>query len=170
MTVAYIGIGSNHEAETNLKKGVDLLREQANVITVSPVYESASVNNDDAASYLNAVMAIETEQLPEAIKLLLVDIENKCGRVRFDSEGNKSKEVALDFDLLLYGDAITDYGFNQKTYHVPHGDIVKYSYVAVPLAHIAADVVHPETEQTIFTIAIKLSNANLRLRKDVELT
>jgi 2-amino-4-hydroxy-6-hydroxymethyldihydropteridine diphosphokinase len=161
MTIAYIGVGSNHEAETNLRKGIALLRKKFLVTAVSPVYESAPVNKSDTAPYLNAAVAIETDMQPHEIKSLLVEIENECGRVRIDAEGKKSKVVTLDFDLLLYGDCVTSYEFNEKTYHLPHNDILKYAYVAIPLADIADDFVHPTTKQTIYTIAKQLGKHTL---------
>jgi 2-amino-4-hydroxy-6-hydroxymethyldihydropteridine diphosphokinase len=169
MTVAYIGVGSNHEAETNLKKGIALLREKVTVIAVSPVYESALVSNSDSAPYLNAAVAIETDIQPHELKSLLVEIENECGRVRFDAEGKKSKIVALDFDLLFYRDVVTSYEFNQKTYHLPHDDILKYAHAAVPLADIAGDVIHPETKQTISELAKGFAHHGLTRRDDIQL-
>jgi 2-amino-4-hydroxy-6-hydroxymethyldihydropteridine diphosphokinase len=168
MTVAYISVGSNHDAETNLPEGIALLREKVNVTAVSPVYESAPAD-DTIDSYLNAAVAIETDMQSADIKSLLVEIEDECGRVRVDAEGNKSKGVALDFDLLLYGESVTIYEFNQKTYRLPHEDVAKVAYVAIPLAHIAPDAVHPETKQTILTIATEFGKSNLILRNDVEL-
>ena len=169
MTIVCIGVGSNSEAETNLPKGIALLRDEVNITAVSPVYESASVNEGDTQPYLNAALTIETDMQPPQIKLLLVEIENACGRVRVDAEGNKSKVVTLDFDLLLYGDEVTVYMFNQKTYRLPHEDIVKYAHVAVPLAHVAPDTLHPDTQQSMLTIAIDFTESQLVLRKDIEL-
>ena len=169
MTIAYIGVGSNHEAAIIMPKGIQLLREKVSVTAISPVYESAAWANSDAQPYLNAVIAIEIDMpLPE-IKSLLVEIENLCGRVRVDAEGNKSQVVALDFDLLLYGDEVTVYEFNQKTYRLPHEDIVKYAHVAVPFAHIAPDTIHPDTKQTMLTIATDFAASQLILRKDIDL-
>jgi 2-amino-4-hydroxy-6-hydroxymethyldihydropteridine diphosphokinase len=159
MTIAYIGLGSNHEAEANLKKGINLLGQKVTVTAVSTVYESAPVNNSDTAPYLNAAVAIETQLQPHDIKSLLVEIENDCGRVRVDTDGKKSKVVTLDFDLLLYGDTVMSYEFNEKTYHLPHDDILKYTHVAIPLADIAGEFVHPEMKQTIFSIATQLDTS-----------
>jgi 2-amino-4-hydroxy-6-hydroxymethyldihydropteridine diphosphokinase len=169
MSIAYIGVGSNHEAETNLRKGIALLHEKTTVTAVSPVYESAPVNKGDTAPYLNAVVAIETEMQPQEIKSLLVAIEDECGRIRIDAEVKKSKVVALDFDLLLYDDSVASYEFNEKTYHLPHDDILKYTHVALPLADIAADFVHPETNKTIAVIATDFVNHGLISRDDIQL-
>lgn len=169
MTLAYIGVGSNHDAATNLKKGIDLLREKVTVTAVSPVYESAPVNDNDSAPYLNAAVAIETDMPPHEIKSLLVEIENECGRVRVDTEGKKSKVVALDFDLLLCGDTVTTYELNQKIYHLPHEDILKYAHVAIPLADIAGDVIHPETKRTISVIAEGFPYHGMTRRDDIQL-
>jgi 2-amino-4-hydroxy-6-hydroxymethyldihydropteridine diphosphokinase len=161
MMIMYIGVGSNHEVEANLKRGINLLRQKVIVTAISPVYKSAPVNESDTLPYLNAAVAIETDMQPHEIKSLLVEIENKCGRVRIDAEGKKSKVVTLDFDLLLYGDSVTSYEFNEKTYHLPHADILKYAHAAIPLADIAGEFVHPETKQTIFNIAAQVDKSTI---------
>jgi 2-amino-4-hydroxy-6-hydroxymethyldihydropteridine diphosphokinase len=169
MTIAYIGLGSNHEVEANLKRGINLLGQKVTVTAVSPVYESAPVNDSDTAPYLNAAVAIETEMQPHDIKSLLVEIEDECGRIRIDADGKKSKVVTLDFDLLLYGASVTSYEYNAKTYHLPHDDILKYAHVAIPLADIAGDFVHPETNHTIALIATDFVNRDLISRDDIRL-
>jgi 2-amino-4-hydroxy-6-hydroxymethyldihydropteridine diphosphokinase len=169
MTIAYIGLGSNYETETNFKKGMQLLSETFTVTAISPVYESAPVGNSNNLPYLNAAIAIETELQPHELKEHLVAIEDECERVRIDAEGNKSKIVTLDCDLLLYGDAITSYEFSGKTYHLPHDDILKYAHVAIPLTDIAAEVIHPETGQPISAIAAEFTHHGIIHRDDIQI-
>lgn len=169
MTRAYLAAGSNHEREGNLRKGLALLREQVAVVAVSPVYETAAVGDTDAASYLNAAIAIETDRPPQDIKALLAQIEDDCGRVRVDARGKKSTVVALDFDLLLYGEAVTTYDFKGKIYRLPHGDVGSHAHVTVPLAQLAPDVVHPETGQSLMTIAAQFTDVEMARRDDLQL-
>jgi 7,8-dihydro-6-hydroxymethylpterin-pyrophosphokinase len=93
----------------------------------------------------------------------LVAIEDETGRVRKEN----SKFVSLDLDILLYGESIIAYDFNQKTYRLPDGDIVNYAHIAIPLAHIAGDVVHPDTKQSILTIAANFTDHTMIRRDDV---
>jgi len=168
MTRVYLAVGSNQDAEANLAKGLQLLRQQFDVIAVSPVYESRAVA--DNTVYLNAAIALESGESPEQIKAALAEIEAACGRLRTDAQGRKSKQVALDFDLLLVGDSLRSYEFRQKSYRLPHADIVKDAHVAVPLSHIAATVIHPETKQSLLAIASQFDNADLKLRHDIRLS
>ncbi|HET6724602.1 MAG TPA: 2-amino-4-hydroxy-6-hydroxymethyldihydropteridine diphosphokinase, partial [Gammaproteobacteria bacterium] len=50
----------------------------------------------------------------------------------------------IDLDLLLYGDAIIDEG----KLKLPRAEILSYAFVLRPLAELAGDRRHPQTELT----------------------
>lgn len=152
MTWVYIGVGSNSEHQKNLRYGVERLREKLRLLHCSPVYKSMAVENVDAEPYANAVLIVETNLDAAALKALLVEIENSTGRVRRDTDGSKSKQVTLDFDILLFGDQPMRYEFDGKEYRLPHPDLERYAHVIVPLADIAPTFVHPTTGETIETL------------------
>jgi len=167
MARVFVGVGSNTDPETNLKQGIRLLAERIPTESLSALYEDPLMSTPNMGSYLNGVLSLQTELQPVEIKAILVAVEDACGRVRLDGSGNKSTVVTLDFDLLLYGDSICYYTFASKTYRLPHGDIVTRAYVAVPLAHIAPQLVHPETGQTMLTIAAQFADTALIRRDDL---
>lgn len=150
----YIGAGSNSKPADNLTAGVKKLADshRIRVIAVSLVYETAAINSTDSAAYLNAALYIQTDMDPDTLKTHLRTIEDACGRIRRKPDGSKATEVALDFDILLYDDRQDD--------RFPHPDITRHAHVAVPLADIAAEIIHPETGQSIRTIADSLRGSS----------
>lgn len=166
MPDVYLGVGSNHQADVNLRQGVRLLRGRVTVVRVSSVYESAA-QDAAAPAYLNAAIAVQTALSAAELKAALVEIEDACGRVRRDAQGSKSRIVALDFDILLYGDAALTYHHAGRAYALPHDDILRYAHAAIPLAEIAPNVLHPTRGETIAQLALQWGGAALERRNDL---
>lgn len=160
-----IAVGSNQDAQANMQSGIKHLTERVPVLAASPVYESSAQGDDSAPPYLNAAVMIETELDPASLKVLLREIEDTQGRIRRLPDGSKSRMVALDFDILLYGQVVGEYGGGV----LPHPDILSRSYAVVPLAEIAPDWIHPVTGETITAIAGRFLDSDLELRSDVSL-
>jgi len=166
MTVhtAYLSIGSNHQAAINLQQAINLLAEKTTLIAVSSVYETAPIGTKNPASYFNAVAIIQTEL--EAIELkakVLRPIEVQMGREW--AEGIMS--VPIDLDISLFNDAVMQLGKHQ----IPDPDILTRAYVAIPLADIAPDYVHPTEKRTLSEISSKFRDERgIEKREDIILT
>jgi 2-amino-4-hydroxy-6-hydroxymethyldihydropteridine diphosphokinase len=164
---ALILLGSNHEPERNLQDALHALAQQCRVRAVSPVYESPAVGPDPALAtgdcYLNAAVLAETERSPELFKIqVLQPIEIFQNR----QHGSRTP-VSIDLDLMLWDDAVLDYG--AKPWHVPHPDVIRYLHAARPLADLAPETIHPEDGRTLAEIAASLDNPQLQLRTDIRL-
>lgn len=162
----YILAGSNHEPEQNLHKGIKLLGDYFNIITVSPIYETIAVGgSDDDPHYLNAAVYIETFVILDFVRRRIRQIETHAGRVRFDSEGNKSKIVTLDLDVLLFNNEVS----HSIVAPLPHPDILKYPHAIIPLADIAPDLEHPVTGKTMKEIANLFKDTpGIKRREDIQ--
>jgi len=150
----YILMGSNHRPAANLRLGVRALAEIGEVQAVSSVYQSPPAGADESDgphpdSYLNAAVLLVTSLNPEALKARLRAIEDRCGRERQDARGRKSRSVTLDLDIVLFNRDRLDIAGSP----VPDPDILRHGHVAVPLAEIAPDFIHPETGTTLREIA-----------------
>jgi 2-amino-4-hydroxy-6-hydroxymethyldihydropteridine diphosphokinase len=141
MTTVYVSLGSNIDAERNLRLAVDELRRRFGDIELSGVYRNAAVGFD-GDDFLNLVAGFESDFPPIEIQRQIEEIHDLSGRQR---GGERFSARPLDVDLLLYGDRLID----EPPLHIPRSDILEYAFVLGPLAELAPDLVHPQTGQTI---------------------
>lgn len=141
MTRVYLGLGSNIEAERNLRLAVGELRRRFGELEVSPVYRSPPIGFD-GDDFLNAVVGLNTNRPPEEVLQQLEEIHIIAGRRR---DGQRLVSRTLDIDLLLYGQLVID----RPGLHLPRGDVLEYGFVLRPLAELAPDAVHPVTGRSI---------------------
>jgi len=133
----FVGIGSNVDRERNILTGLDALREHFGDLKLSGIYESVPVGVVGARNYYNLVAGFESDLSPVQINNLLKKIEKKAGQ-------RDKRNCPLDIDLLLFDDLVDrSFGLN-----IPREDITEYAYVAIPLAEIAGDQLHPETGES----------------------
>lgn len=155
--IAYISIGSNIDPELNLRRAVAMLRVQCEVLALSSVYQSPPFGFTEQSDFLDVTAKIRTTLTPVDFKLQVLDgIEKACGRDRA-SQANKYGPLALDMDILLWGETAFEYG--SKPWRVPNKGITQFAAVAIPLAEIAPDAVHPIEGVTIREIAARFNDA-----------
>lgn len=141
MATVYLGLGSNIDAERNLRLAIGELRRLFGELQVSPVYRSAALGFE-GPEFLNLVVALETDEPPLEVLEEIERIHEMAGRSRGPE---KYSSRPLDIDLLLYGDRID----REPPLRLPRRDILEYGFVLRPLADIAPDVVHPLTGRKI---------------------
>ena len=140
MPKVYISIGSNIERETHIRAGVSALETRYGELAISTVYESRAVGFEGDDFY-NLVVGFETGEPVETVEAYLEEVEQANGRVRGQA---KFSPRTLDLDLLLYGDLIT----RREGLTLPRPEIETYAFVLLPLAELAGDLRHPESDQT----------------------
>lgn len=141
MARVFLGLGSNVSPIENLTLALHELAERYGVLTLSRVYESPAVGFD-GADFMNLVVRLESDALPESICHEIELIHNLSGRVR---SSQKWESRPLDIDLLLYNDLIQ----KSPPVRVPRDDVLRYSFVLRPMAELAPDLKHPETGKTM---------------------
>lgn len=131
----YVGVGSNVEAQANLRLALQELEKRFGALRRSTVYRNPAVNfeGDD---FLNMVVGFETGKSIEAVCAALARIEKKARRQR-TAERNGPR--TLDLDLLLFGGQVID----NAEFTVPHGDLMEFAFALRPLAELAGPVIHP---------------------------
>ncbi len=141
MAKVYLGLGSNIDAEENLRRGLQELRRRYGDLDMSAVYRSAAIGfeGDD---FLNLVVGMDTNETPLGINEQIEAIHRIVGRRRGEE---RFSSRSLDIDLLLYDDLILD----EPPLRLPRTDILDYSFVLRPIAELAPDLVHPETGRTL---------------------
>ena len=140
---AYLALGSNIDPEQNLPAAVRLLRRYCRVVALSPVYRTPPQGFADQPDFYNMAVQILTTGDPADFKRdALAEIERALGRVR--DPHNRNAPRTIDLDIALWG---------EKPWRVPDPDILRFAHIAVPLADLAPDYVHPETGETLMQIA-----------------
>jgi len=140
MPRVFFSLGSNVNAEENLKLGVRELQERYGSLDISPVYRNKAVGFD-GDDFLNLVVGCNAQCYIEDIVRDIEDIHELAGR-RSDERNFSSR--TLDIDLLTYGAVVTDV----PPVKLPRRDILAYSFVLKPLTDIAPERRHPETGRT----------------------
>jgi len=164
MPQVLISLGSNINREVNLPLAVLWLSRQPGLelSAVSPVYESAAVGgSSEQAPYFNAAVLAQTEMSPAALKRALLEIEARLGRVR---QADKYAARTIDLDIAMYGLQVIDL----EGRHIPDPDIACHPHVAVPLADLAPDWVHPELHETLKQLAGRLHTSEKELAKRMD--
>ena len=141
MAKVYLGLGSNINAEENLRYGIRGLGARFGTLELSNVYRNASVGFD-GDDFMNLVAGLETDASPAQLHAMLKEIDGLAGRKRGES---RYAPRTLDIDLLLYDDRVLD----EPPVQIPRSDILNYSFVLGPLAEIAPELRHPETGKLI---------------------
>jgi 2-amino-4-hydroxy-6-hydroxymethyldihydropteridine diphosphokinase len=160
----FVSLGSNVDSEHNLREAVRRLASHCTLVAVSPVYETTPVGRTDQPNFLNAAALIETGLTAAALKTRVLQvIEQDLGRVR---TGDKNAPRTIDLDISLFGEEV----FELEGRHIPDPEILKYPHIAVPLADLAPGQRHPETGQTLRSIADSLPTGALVRRADVVLS
>jgi 2-amino-4-hydroxy-6-hydroxymethyldihydropteridine diphosphokinase len=169
---AYLSLGSNIEPEQNLPAAVRELAAFGRILAVSNVWESAPfadgpdrLDRPADKNFLNAALILETPLSPaELYEQAISSVERRLGRVRNPLDKNAPRTI--DVDLSLYNDDVLEFAGHRA----PDPEILIRPFVAIPLAEVAPDYVHPVERRSLADIAAAWSNnSGLLPRPDVTL-
>jgi 2-amino-4-hydroxy-6-hydroxymethyldihydropteridine diphosphokinase len=165
MNLAYLSLGSNIEPERHLPSAVAHLAQFGHVRSVSTVWETPPLGFSDQPVFLNAAVLLETNLSAQTLSQEAIPaVEAALGRVRSE---NKNAPRTIDIDIMLFNRDI----IQLDRRHIPDPEVLERPFVAIPLAEIAPDYVHPEIGQTLCQIAGRFDPAatGMRRRDDVTL-
>ena len=141
MARIYISIGSNIDAEHNIRIAVNALKFHYGKLILSSVYESEAVGFE-GDNFLNLVAGVNTEEDVHTVVATLRKIEDDNGR---DRSGPRFSPRTVDLDLLLYDDLI----LKEEKLELPRDEITKNAFVLLPLEEIAPQLIHPISGDTM---------------------
>jgi len=146
---ALLSLGSNVEAEKNLPAAVRELGGYGRVLRVSTVWESPAQGDPAQPDYLNAALWLETSLSARELKeTAIAAIETGLGRVR---GAGRNAPRTIDIDIMLFDREKMRIGRR----NIPDAEVLERPFVAIPLAEIAPDYIHPETGETLAEIAAR---------------
>ncbi len=169
MTRAFVSVGSNIDPATHVCAALRALASRVQVTAISTVYRTRSESRPDQPPFYNCVIEIRTGFSPQTLKFqVLRGIEAELGRRR---TRDKNAPRTIDLDLILYGDLV----LKTARLVLPDPDIVRRSFLALPLMELAPDLVLPGTQWRLAGLAARLPRIGLRpllaytraLRRDV---
>ncbi len=134
-----------------------LADELGSVLAKSSIYESEPWGFDAEISFLNQVLIVETESLPEQLLGQTQIIENNLGRVR-TKKGYESR--IMDIDILFFNDLVIE----TETLTIPHPALHKRKFTLEPLCEILPHKIHPVFKKTTETLLIECAD-NLWVKK-----
>ena len=138
---AYLSLGSNVDAEANLRSAIAAVRARFGDIVVSRVYVFPAVGFD-GADFLNAAAVIDSNLDLFALNDWLHELEAAHGR---DRSGPRFGDRTLDIDIVFYDDLVLD---GPGHLQVPRDDI-RHAFVLQPLAEIVPGFIHPRSGESL---------------------
>jgi 2-amino-4-hydroxy-6-hydroxymethyldihydropteridine diphosphokinase len=132
---AFIGLGSNlGDRRDLLRRAVEQLRANGDVVGVSPLYETEPVGGPGGQGpYLNLVVELSTSDTPRALLERCRVLEAAAERVRTVRWGPRT----LDADVLW----VEGWQVDTDDLTVPHPRLWERRFVVQPLADLAPDLV-----------------------------
>ena len=149
-----ISLGSNIERERHIPEAIRRLRrhQRIDVTGVSRVFESESVGANAAPPFFNAAVVACTDMEPDELRDALRRIEADLGRVRTD---DPNEPRTIDLDITYYGDLVANFG----EWQVPDPHAAAAPHVAIPVADVTPEWVHPQQGSTAYQLAAAIDGA-----------
>lgn len=149
MNRAYILLGSNIDRKRNYLEALRRLAMLGTLAAVSSVYETTPIGGREGGDFYNGAVLLETHLGAHGLKRALLKIEGEMGRVR---SADRNFPRTIDLDLVLYNrDQIEDGDLK-----IPDPLILKRPFLAMTLAEMDPDYVHPIDGRTLAQIAHSL--------------
>jgi 2-amino-4-hydroxy-6-hydroxymethyldihydropteridine diphosphokinase len=105
MNDCIIGIGSNIDAESNIRKMLELLSEEFELVQVSQMVQTKPIGILEQDNYTNGAVRIRTKMDIESLALYLKNLEDQMGR---DRTKPKFGPRNIDLDLLIWNNKVVD--------------------------------------------------------------
>ncbi len=152
--LACIALGSNlGQSRRLLLAAWQALGEHPDIILqqLSPPYRTKPVEMNSGHWFINAAGLLRSSLTSEALLDVLLEIEQRFGRIR-SPEQQGYQDRTLDLDLLLIDKLV----LHTERLILPHPKLDKRLFVLAPLADIAPELQHPLLGKSIVELLTKL--------------
>lgn len=149
----YVGVGSNIDPETHIPAALTALDATSGVrlTGVSTFYRTSPVDAPGTPDFYNGVVELMVSLDLDELRALLDDVEAAGGRRR---SADRHAPRRIDLDLLLFGDPAA----SEPGLAVLHPDVIRRSYVALPLLELAPGLVLPGDHGPLAAIASRFED------------
>lgn len=155
----YLGLGSNlGDRRAQLQAALDQMAPWLTVQAVSAVYATAPWGVVDQPDFLNICLRGTTALAPQALLARTQALEQALGRRPTRRWGPR----AIDIDILLY-DALV---LAEPHLSIPHPRLAERSFVLIPLAELAPDLLHPVSGLSIAELAARCGDHGVMRQPD----
>lgn len=129
----YIGLGSNlGNKKLHLQTAIDEIEKRiGHVVRQSAFIESEPWGFESDNTFVNAVIAVDTDMTPTDVLKETQKIEREMGRTHKSVNGHYADRT-IDIDILLFGNMKID----TPELTVPHPRMNERDFVIVPLREI----------------------------------
>ena len=154
-----LGLGSNLSSSfgdrfQNIEKAIYFFEHHGiKIIKKSSYYESLSYPDQKNPKFINIVIAVESELVPEQLISILLFIEEKLERKR----NKKNDPRTCDIDIIDYNNKVSNFRYKNLNFDVPHKELHRRNFVLFPLREIFPKWKHPVTNEDINLLIEKLS-------------
>lgn len=140
----FVGVGSNVAPEAHVRSALARLEDAVGVARVSTFYATPALGRPSDPAFVNGVVELGDRLAPAPLKALLSGIEEAEGRRR---GADRDAPRPIDLDLLLHGDTVS------AAARLPHPDVTRRRFVALPLLELAPDLVVPGSGLRLAAVA-----------------
>ena len=105
MNECIIGIGSNIDAEVNIKRMLEILKTKVNVTSVSSFLKTRPIGISEQPWFTNGAVKIDTKFDRKTLNRELKKIEDELGR---DRTAPKFGPRTIDLDIVVWNGEIVD--------------------------------------------------------------
>ena len=137
MANCFLLLGTNMgDKVTNLLQVRHLILQNIGIIVnVSSIYQTDAWGKMDQDDFLNQVLEVQTDLMPNQLLIECLELERQMGRERFEKWG----ERLIDIDILYYNDLVIE----EENLNIPHPEIQHRRFTLIPLVEVAPDFLHP---------------------------
>ncbi len=150
-----LSLGSNIDAQLNIRKALESLRQRFGDLQLSTVYESESVGFE-GDNFLNLVAVAYTDSSLVLVQEFLKHLEMSQGR---DRQQEKFSSRPIDVDILTFGD---DDG-SAAGITLPRPEITRNAFVLLPLAEVLPAQIHPPSNRSYAQLWEEYDKSSQRL-------
>lgn len=113
MNDCIIGIGSNIEADKNIREMLQLLAADVEIVGVSQMVQTKPIGIAEQADYTNGAVRIRTDMDKKALSFHLKKLEDRMGR---DRTQKKYGPRNIDLDILTWNNTIVDQDYYTRDF------------------------------------------------------